>query len=152
MPSILKTVTVVILKFQTGILLKPLKIDYFTHWFKEEYIARLEVDSSFKYKLMGGFFSLEDILNSPKVTKQIDSVSNLGQENLLELLAQQTELLENLLTRTNAIDARTQNIETAVSEIQKNISSICAKISDYQSLLNIRLLPCFLTIGYKKPF
>lgn len=110
-------------------------IDYFTHWFKEEYIARLEVDSSFKYKLMGGFFSLEDILNSPKVTKQIDSVSNLGQENLLELLAQQTELLENLLTRTNAIDARTQNIETAVSEIQKNISSICAKISDYQSLL-----------------
>ena len=108
-------------------------MDYFTRWFLEEYIKGAELDAVLKSKLIDRFFSLEDILNSPE--ELIPNELNVDQEQLLHLVAQQTKLLENILLKTNAIDVRTQNLETSVTEIQKNIATLCDKIVDYQSLI-----------------
>ena len=48
-------------------------IDYFTQWFKEEYIVKLDLDPTVKSKWVARFFSLEDILSSSKIAKSSKS-------------------------------------------------------------------------------
>ena len=106
-------------------------IDYFTQWFKEEYIVKLDLDPTVKSKWVARFFSLEDILSSSKIAKS----SKSEQTDLLQLIASQTELLKDMLAKANAIEERTQNIEKVLSDIQKNITILCDTIVDYQSLI-----------------
>lgn len=101
--------------------------DYFTRWFKVEHINNLELDSTFRSKVVDRFFSLEDLFSSPE--------PSLSSESFLHLVEKHSAILETLLSYAVTNDARTQNIESSVNEIKKNLATISEKIIDYQSLV-----------------
>ena len=101
--------------------------DYFTRWFKAEHIINLELDSIFRNKVVDSFFSLDDLFSSPE--------PSLSSESLLHKIEEHRAILETLLSYAVTNDARTQNIESSVNEIKKNLATISEKIIDYQSLV-----------------
>ena len=98
-------------------------MDYFTFWFQEEYLNKLELDYITKCKVNSRFFSLEDVLLTTKPSSQ---------ESLLQMMADQLSVIRNSIT---TIDQRTQNIEDTLNDIQKSITKLSDKIVDYQSLI-----------------
>lgn len=98
-------------------------MDYFTMWFQEECLKKLELDNSIKCKVNSRFFSLEDMLLTSKPNSH---------EVLLQMMAEQLSIIKNSI---NSIDHRTQSIEETLIDIQTNITKLCDKIVDYQSLI-----------------
>lgn len=124
-------------------------LDYFTLWVKKQYIDIIILDDVSRAKIKDRFFSLEEKLTK---TLQIDysmenkdSVSSVAEskpeygfsyeKELLQKIAEQTELIVNLSKQVNRIDERSERIEKTVTEIDIQIKELSGQILAYQSLV-----------------
>ena len=105
-------------------------LDYFTLWFKEQYLANANIKYEFQKEISDLFFSLEkELLDKP--LSQVE-LKQLMQEMMNQFDALLERKLEEKLER---IDKRGERIENKIDEISEQIRQLSGQIISYQSLV-----------------